>query len=251
MFLQMIPTDADEGIMSRGRKILSRTGTASLCLVVALAAILLVLQAFASNGKALPGGYRPLVVLSGSMEPAMPVGSIVLTKSVEPDRVETGDIITFALTSDMTGRSQPFATHRVAQVIDGKTGRSFVTKGDANSVRDAIPVQAGHLVGKVVLIVPFVGYLTRFVQSSLGLILMILLPGAILVIWEGIDLVRRRTKLPQTVALVLVVLALCFLGASQAGMAAGNGGQSLTHAGSTTVPASVGNPSGSLTPKIG
>jgi signal peptidase len=207
--------------VSRGKKILTRSGTALLCLAVALAAALLVLQAFANNGKALPGGYRPLVVLSGSMEPAMPVGSVVLTKSVVSGGVDAGDIITFALTSDMTGRTNPFATHRVVRVVEGETGRGFVTKGDANNAQDPSPVPAERLIGKVVLVVPYVGHLTHFVQSPFGLILMILLPGAILVIWEGIDLVRRRTKIPQTVAMIVVVLMLCFVGAAQAGLAAG------------------------------
>ena len=48
-----------------------------------VAVVFLVFQVFASKGKALPGGYTPYVVLSGSMEPAMPVGSVVVSKAVD------------------------------------------------------------------------------------------------------------------------------------------------------------------------
>ncbi|HLA81988.1 MAG TPA: signal peptidase I, partial [Thermoleophilia bacterium] len=207
--------------MGKHKKLVSRTGAAILCLVVAAAAILLVLHVFAVGGRALPGGYRPLAVLSGSMEPAVPVGGIVLTKSIDPARVEVGDVITFALTPDMTGQVHPFATHRVVRVVEGDTGRSFVTKGDANIKQDPSPVPAAHLIGRVVLVVPYVGYLTSFVQSPMGLVLLILLPGAILVMWEGIDLIRRRSSVLETVGVVILVLVLCFVGAGQAGTAAG------------------------------
>lgn len=208
-------------------KILERTGTAFLCVMVAVAASLLVLHAFASSGRALPGGFRPLIVLSGSMEPAMPVGGVVITRSTTPSDVRAGDIITFALTHDLSGSSLPLATHRVVKVIDDGTRRGFVTKGDANASADPAVVPADRLVGRVSLVIPYLGHIARFVLGPVGLILTILLPGTVLLTWEGIQLARRRTKPLQSAAIALLVVLLCFVGAGQAGLASGHPQTSL------------------------
>ncbi len=181
--------------MNRATKIASRIGTVLLCLVLAVAVIFLVFQVFASKGRSLPGGYRPLIVLSGSMEPAMPVGSAVLTKRVSPTSVGVGDIITFAQVRS-AGTTRLFVTHRVVRVIEDEGQLSFVTKGDANNTNDQTAVSGDRLIGRVVLVMPLVGHLTEFVRSPIGLILMVLLPGAILIAWGGL----RFDKAPQEAA---------------------------------------------------
>jgi hypothetical protein len=110
--------------------------------------------------------------------------------------------------------------------IEGSgSGLKFVTKGDANKIVDpATP--ASHLIGRVVLIMPFVGRLTNFVRSFWGWLLMILLPGGILVIWETYDLVRGKKRKQAT--LKILVLALCLFGSAQTAMA------SSTSAGTTS-----------------
>ena len=74
------------------------------------------------------------------------------------------------------------------------TGLSFVTKGDANNTTDLNPVVAGQVVGRVVLIVPFVGRLSLFVHSLWGWILMVILPALILISWEVVDVVVLAGK---------------------------------------------------------
>lgn len=191
------------------------TVTAILGLVVLASVCLLVLQAFASSGRPL-AGYRPLEVLSGSMAPAMPVGSIIITKTVDPTTIKVGDIITFLPASAASGTAHTFATHRVFKIEGSGSQVSFVTKGDANNALDnAVP--ASHVIGRVVVIMPFVGRLTNFVRSFWGWLLMIVLPGGILVAWEIRDLVRGRKKTSS--AAKILVLAICLFGSAQPALA--------------------------------
>jgi len=115
------------------------------------------------------GGWRFDVVLSGSMEPALPLGGVVFIKAVEPADIGTGDIIAYR-------SGEPLITHRVVDVID-ESELSFITKGDANESPDLSPVPAASVVGKVIFDVPYLGYLATFVKTRLGFLLAIFLPG--------------------------------------------------------------------------
>ena len=85
-------------------------------------------------------GYRPVVVLSGSMEPTYPTGALIYVKDVKPQDVKVGDPITFVLNEELT-----VATHRVIEVntADGW----FRTQGDANDSPDGSPVLFENLIG--------------------------------------------------------------------------------------------------------
>ena len=79
-------------------------------------------------------GYQTYDVVSGSMEPEIPVGSLVLVKPASPSDIEVNDVIAF--TSDKDGGA--VITHRVIEI--DKDGASFITKGDANEQKDMNPV---------------------------------------------------------------------------------------------------------------
>lgn len=92
------------------------------------------------------------VVLSGSMEPSIPTGSVIFTLSDE--EICIGDIITFQ-------KQGTVITHR----IDGRTQNGYITKGDANSLVDAGTVSIDQIIGKVLFYIPYLGYLISFFQS--------------------------------------------------------------------------------------
>ena len=117
-------------------------------------------------------GFTPYVVLSGSMEPAYHVGSMIYVKEVDPDEIQVGDPITFRIDDDMV------ATHRVIAISED--GRSFQTKGDANDAPDGAPVSAENLVGKPVFTVPYLGYLANWMMHPPGLYLTV--TGAVVLI---------------------------------------------------------------------
>ena len=124
--------------------------------LVTLAAVLLV-------GVRLVG-LTPYVVLSGSMEPTYPTGSLIYVRDVEPTEVEVGDPITFVLNEELT-----VATHRVVEV--NETDGWFRTKGDANDAPDGSPVLFENLIGEPVFCIPKLGYLTNFLTNPPGMYL--------------------------------------------------------------------------------
>ena len=78
-------------------------------------------------------GLQPYTVLSGSMEPTYPVGSLIYVKATDPQDVEVGQPITFVLNEDLV-----VATHRVIEIDE--ENQHFYTKGDANEAADGQPV---------------------------------------------------------------------------------------------------------------
>lgn len=107
-------------------------------------------------------GYQLYTVVSGSMEPAVPTGSLVYIKYVEPGDIETGDIIAF-YGSDARGS---IITHRV--VSNSNAMGEFITKGDANAENDMNPVTYEQYVGKMVRSIPKVGGIVQTITVGSG-----------------------------------------------------------------------------------
>jgi signal peptidase len=100
-----------------------------------------------------------------------------------------GDIITYRPPS---GEGK-LTTHRVVQVNrDG--GLSFTTRGDANDVNDQHPVMADKVVGKVYYALPYAGYVMSFGQSKAGIISLVMIPGALIIIFELRNLFRYAAE---------------------------------------------------------
>jgi signal peptidase I len=137
------------------------------------------------------GGYAPIVVLGGSMEPTYHIGSILFVRRVNPESVHVGNVITFASPSNVAGREGTLTTHRVVS-IDRSSGQPvFRTKGDANSSDDDWSVPADTVVGQGVFTVPYVGYFSNFVRSRTGFLALVIGPGILFVILEILSIVRQ------------------------------------------------------------
>lgn len=106
-------------------------------------------------------GFKPYAVLSGSMEPAYHVGSLIYVKGISPDKIQVGDPITFILNEDLV-----VATHRVIEIDAEK--KHFYTKGDANDAPDGAPVNFENLVGKPMFTIPNLGYFSSWVTNPPG-----------------------------------------------------------------------------------
>lgn len=107
-------------------------------------------------------GFTPYTVLSGSMEPVYPVGSLIYVRKVPPEEVRVGDPITFVLDENLT-----VATHRVIEV-DSET-RQFRTKGDANSAPDGAPVLFENLIGVPKFSIPKLGFAANWITKPPGM----------------------------------------------------------------------------------
>lgn len=105
-------------------------------------------------------GYKPVVVLTGSMEPTYPVGSIIYYKGASFEDIEDGDPITFSVGNDKNA----VVTHRVVE--KDETTKSFITKGDNNATPDTNPVPYSNVMGKVMdYHLPVVGYFVQYIKN--------------------------------------------------------------------------------------
>ncbi|WP_343210715.1 signal peptidase I [Anaerolentibacter hominis] len=105
-------------------------------------------------------GFSRLEVTSGSMEPAVSVGDLIIIHREK--EYEIGDIVTY-------DGGKAFVTHRIVKKEDGKV----ITQGDANNVEDEA-IDPGQIVGKVVFAIPGCGRLIDFLKSPAGIMLLCL-----------------------------------------------------------------------------
>lgn len=104
-------------------------------------------------------GVQAYRVLSGSMEPAYPTGSILYVKKLGQEALRAGDVITFRLTEGVT------ATHRIIEVLGSGDEVRYRTKGDANDVADGGAVPRENVLGRPVFMIPYIGYATAYIQQ--------------------------------------------------------------------------------------
>ena len=189
--------------------------------ITTIVVILIVFLAIALVGVRVIG-LTPYTVLSGSMEPTYHVGSLIYVKEVEPSEVEVGDPITFVVNEDLL-----VATHRVVE-IDVQTSRQqtivdengeamvdaegnpiyeetpldepayyFTTKGDANDAVDGAQVYYKNLLGEPVFTIPYLGYLSSWIQTKKGMIVSINVALILLLLTFLPDLLRSVDDEPK------------------------------------------------------
>jgi len=121
------------------------------------------------------------VILSGSMEPEVPVGSVIFTR--RQPFYKKNEIISFST----TGQKNDIVTHRISEIHDSKiyyANPSYITKGDANKTSDQTPVDYANVKGKVFLTVPYLGYIVNFAKTVQGFILFVVIPATIIIYEE-------------------------------------------------------------------
>jgi signal peptidase len=191
-----LPSHEQKGSESTLKTILNITANLIYAfIIVALLAIGLVFILSKSGG---PGGYQLYVVQSGSMSPALKIGSIVL---VEPtNRVKKshsaiaapifskGDVVTYTAGGDTV-------THRVMNIERADTNFVYETKGDANRTTDVKKVSEAQVMGKASLSVPYAGYVISFAKTQTGYILLVLLPAAVIISSEMVAIGQELKKI--------------------------------------------------------
>lgn len=164
------------------KKAIRGFGVALIILLMATAAFTFLAPRF---------GWSVDTVYSGSMEPQLKVGGVVVTRPLAAGEIGVGDIITFhsPLNDELT-------SHRVIAVGDGVVAAEdgspvqFQTKGDANDHADPFVVPAQNLVGEVCFHMPYLGYAAQFIRSPLGLMLTLCLPGLAIIVMEIVRICR-------------------------------------------------------------
>ena len=118
-------------------------------------------------------GLESLVVASGSMTPAMPVGSVAMTREIDARAISVGDIISFRHRS-----AAETTTHRVIAVKAEGSQVVFTTKGDANDAPDPETVVVTGSIHKVEYVVPGAGYVVGYARSPWGVVGLFIVPLA-------------------------------------------------------------------------
>jgi len=110
-------------------------------------------------------GLKPYTVISGSMEPKYPVGSLIYVKEAGIKDLDIGDPVTYTIGNGVV------VTHRIVEIIvdeDNPTVVKYRVKGNANKQADGEPVHIKNVIGKPVFHIPILGYVAYFIQHPPG-----------------------------------------------------------------------------------
>ena len=124
------------------------------------------------------GNYKFYIVQSGSMEPAISTGGLIVVKPV--DEYKIGDVISFGKNSKIKDPT----THRIHDIKIVGDNISYITKGDANNASDQTEVKKENIIGKVLFDISYFGYVVSFVKRPIGFLLVVMLPVLAVVIDE-------------------------------------------------------------------
>lgn len=143
-----------EGRSTRGRR-----GLSLFCSLTGFLVVLLVVASCAPVAFARLGGYEVYNVVSGSMEPEIPVGSLIYVEKAEPEEILSGEVIAF-------WSGQSVVVHRVLE--NHRTEREFITKGDANAAEDLYGAKYSSLIGRMAFRLPMAGPLLALYTGRAG-----------------------------------------------------------------------------------
>lgn len=177
--------------MKKAGRIFSRAMAAFSAVIFIFGLIVFISVLNASAGK-VPSvfGFSVLQVQSGSMEPEISVGGVVITHRTDPDELGVNDVISFY--SNDTSISNEVNTHRIIGIIESESGeRIFRTKGDANNLADSASVYERDIIGKVVFNIGAVGGSALDVLRNPTVILLFLvLPLIFITLGEAVNLAK-------------------------------------------------------------
>jgi signal peptidase len=167
-----------------------RRANRALVSALVLVLVLSVVAPFAVFGvPQLVGADRSYVVLSGSMEPYMAAGDAIIVAAGPAASIRQGDVITYQRGGDIP------TTHRVVERVTDEQGVAFRTMGDANEDLDPALVRPASVVGEVVLVIPYIGYVVQFANTPIGILSLVVVPIGLLVVselWRYVASRRRR-----------------------------------------------------------
>ena len=185
-------------------KVLKKTGT--IVISVLLWVIILVAALYAFTTMATRDnqnvsnimGYTPLVVKSDSMAPTFSAGDLIFIKKCDTSTLKEGDIICFHTIID---NEYALNTHRIQKIDTVGDVRSYTTLGDNNNgITDTHIISDGDIVGKYVGHLKNAGKVMDFLSSSIGFLVVIVLPMLLFFIYQVYNLIMISIRLKKAVA---------------------------------------------------
>lgn len=129
-----------------------------------------------------------MAVVSGSMEPEIPIGSLVYVKSANPEEIQPNEIIAFYGARD----TSTIVTHRVLE--NHVEDQELITKGDANKTKDMNPTRYSHFIGRIEFHIPQAGFVAQMMTSLPGKIAFGSMIGLAIVLHMMADSLDKRKK---------------------------------------------------------
>jgi signal peptidase I len=155
---------------------------------IILLAIIALGLVFSFSLLPIKNNFKIFSVQSGSMEPTISTGAVIFVKDMP--NYEIGDIIT----RKNIENDKITITHRIVEKEEKDGETKFRTKGDANEDADSETFSKDEIVGKVFFNIPFIGYLTNFIKTTQGFILLVVIPATILV-YEELRKIKKEIAL--------------------------------------------------------
>jgi len=170
-----------------GKKSKKSTASKIWTIVINTILILFILTGLLIVVSILPikNNYRILAVMSGSMEPTIPTGALVVVKPVSEYKVD--NIITFKSEQ----KKNDFTTHRLYSIETSDSGNVYITKGDANEEPDFERISENRVIGKQFYSIALLGYVIGYVKTLPGLLIIIIVP-AVIIIYEEINKIKKE-----------------------------------------------------------
>ena len=185
-------------------KILKRAGTVVLSVILWAIILIAALYAFTTmatrdnQNVANIFGYTPLTVQSDSMVPTFAAGDLIFIKKCDPATLEEGDIICFHTIID---NEYALNTHRIESIESVGDARSYTTIGDNNNgITDQHVISDGDIVGKYVGHLAGFGKVMDFLSSSMGFLIVIILPMMLFFIYQIYHLITISIRLKRALA---------------------------------------------------
>ena len=142
-------------------------------------------------------GYTPMVVKTDSMAPTFYSGDLILIKKCDTSKLTEGDIICF---HTIINNEYALNTHRIEKIDENENMRSYTTKGDNNAISDTHIISDGDIVGKYVGKLSKFGHVMDFLSSSMGFLIVIVLPMLWFFIYQVYHLIMVSINLKKAMA---------------------------------------------------
>ena len=182
-------------------KAMKRAGTIVISVILWAIILLAALYAFTTmatkddQNVASILGYTPLVVETDSMKPTFESGDLIFIKKCDTSKLNEGDIITFHTIID---NQYALNTHRIQKIDEANGVRSYTTIGDNNNgIADQHVISDGDIVGKYIGHVSGLGKVMNFLSSSMGFLIVIVLPMLLFFIYQVYNLIMISIRLKK------------------------------------------------------
>ena len=163
-----------------------------LFIVIMTLSITIVYKSYSEPDK-IPSvfGWKPFIVLSGSMEDNIMPGDLILTKEIDTSELKVGDVISF--------RTDKYTviTHRIIKIVEEEGERKYYTKGDNNDTEDRDAVVDSQIEGIYRYRIPKLGNIAVYLQKPTGIVICIAVPLIIILIAQFADFKRKEIEVKE------------------------------------------------------